>query len=116
MEYASFTFHMMVASTKKTVNAIHYTTLRTIYKKNREFGNANLLNTANDITMDERLSNLKENYFKKAIKYKNPLICQLIEEYKSFKGGRDISVPTAFCGFIDEYTAPIEMPLNSLFE
>ena len=113
MEYASFTFHM-AASTKKTVNAIHYTTLRTIYKKNREFGNANLLNTANDITMDERLSNLKENYFKKAIKY----ICQLIEEYKSFKGGRDISVPTAFCGskVIDEYTAPIEMPLNSLFE
>ena len=118
MEYASFSFHLMAPSTKRSVNAIHYTALRAIYKKKKEFGNSNLLSLAQDITMDERLGNLKENYFKKAIKHKNPLIMQLIEEYKSFKNGRSISTPTVFCGskVIDEFFMPIEMPLNSLFE
>ena len=68
--------------------------------------------------MDERLSNLKENYLKKAIKNKNPLITQLIEEYKCFRGGHVISVPTVFCGskVIDEYTGLIELPINPLFD
>jgi hypothetical protein len=88
MEYASFSFHLMAPSAKRSVNAFHYTALRSIYKKKKEFGNSNLLSLAQGITMDERLGNLKENYFKKAIKHKNPLIMQLIEEYKSFKNGR----------------------------
>ena len=71
MEYASFSFHLMAPPTKRSVNAIHYTALRAIYKKKKEFGNLNLLSLAQDITMDERLGNLKENYLKKAIKHKN---------------------------------------------
>jgi len=117
MEYASFTFHLMSSNMKSTVNAIHHTALRIIYNKDKEFGNANLLKFANDITMEERLSNLKENYLKKAIKHKNPLICQLIEEYKCFRGGHLISVPTVFCEskVVDDFIGSTEMPLNHLF-
>jgi hypothetical protein len=103
---------------KSTVNAIHHTALRIIYNKDKEYGNANLLKIANDITMEERLSNLKENYLKKAIKHKNPLICQLIEEYNCFRGGHMISVPTVFCEskVVEDFIGSIEMPLNHLFD
>ena len=67
--------------------------------------------------MKVRLDELKEKYLRKAIKNRNPLIVQLVDEYKSFKGGRTLQIPTVFCGskVIDEYIRPMPIPTNDLF-
>ena len=104
----------MSKSTRKSVSAIHHTALRTVYKKDREFGNSNILELANDISLEERLCNLKENYLKKSISNKNPLIIQLVEEYRNFKNGRVVTVPMVFCGskVVDGYVRECGTTLN----
>lgn len=48
LEYASFTYHLMTDRTQKSIDAIHHTALRIIFKQKREIGNVHLLNIAND--------------------------------------------------------------------
>ena len=52
--------------------------------------------TAEIITVKERCKHLKEKYLLNAIKDCNPMICDLVNEYKAFSGARILKVETLF--------------------
>ena len=93
MEYSAFIFNILPINAKKKLEAIQNNALRRIYKKDRRFGNANLLELAEESTIEERMQTLHEKYMLSAIESENPLI-SLIHEYQNYKGGRTISVAT----------------------
>ena len=47
--------------------------------------------------VEARLNELKNSYFKKAVINKNQLTKQIIEGYKIYKGGRDLTHKTPLC-------------------
>ena len=87
-EYASFIFSTLSQEDKRSLNAIQYNAFRAIYQKDRSYKNRNLLILANETTLEKRLNNLHEKYLCRAISSKNPLVNQMIDEYKSLKQGR----------------------------
>ena len=78
MEYASFTYHLMTDRTQKSIDEIHHTALRVIFKQKRENGNVHLLSIANGVSMKVRLDELKGKYLSKAVKNRSTLIVQLV--------------------------------------
>ena len=52
--------------------------------------------------MKERLGHLKRSYLDKAYKYENPILTQLSDEFKDFRGGRvlNVNVKTVLCDYI----------------
>jgi len=48
-------------------------------------------------TLDERFLKLRRRYVQKAIINNDPVILELIEEYKNFKGGRVLTKKTLLC-------------------
>jgi len=111
MEYACFTFDLMPSSSKKRLEAVHNKALRAIYKKDRLFGTKDLLELASETNKETRLTQLKKRNLDKAFKTKNPLICQISNEYKKFKGGRILGVRTLFCNY--DHTPPVGIASDS---
>jgi len=104
MEYASFIFDLMPPNNKASIEVIHNTALRVIFKKeklvnNKLISNQRFLNLANEKNMETRLRELKIKYLNKAISNNNPLIKPLHEEFLNFKGGRRLSIKTVFCDY-----------------
>ena len=84
---------------------MHNKALRAIYKKDRLFGTKDLLELASETNKETRLTQLKKRNLDKAFKTKNPLICQISDEYNKFKGGRILGVRTIFCNY--DHTPPV---------
>ena len=106
MEYSAFIFNIISNAAKNKIEAIQNNALRRIYKKDRRFGNINLLKLATEAPITERMQSLHEKYMHNAIDTDNPIIQKLIVEYKNYKGGREISVVTPLCSvtnIIDEH-------------
>jgi hypothetical protein len=55
-----------------------------------------LHDSANIISVEERCNNLREKYTLNSVADCNPLICDLINEYKAFVGGRILTTATLF--------------------
>ena len=88
------------------MNAVQYNALRIIYGKDRQFGNKNLLKLANIETLKDRMKNLKTEYTIKAIEKKNPIITDLVNEYKEFShygmSRFELHTRTPLCNIIDK--------------
>ena len=76
--------------------------LRSIYAKKREFGNEALLSLSNEITIQERMNELKKRYLQKVIEHKNPIITSLINEFKDYARGRVLRTKKPLCDVILE--------------
>jgi hypothetical protein len=97
MEYTSFIYDLLPPSLKNLINTIQNDALRIIYQKDRTFSNEKLYELSKEKTLEIRLDELKQNYLYKAMMQRNPLIKKSYSEYKSFKGGRTLSIATIFC-------------------
>ena len=84
LEYSAFIYDTLSNNMKDVLNAVQYNALRIIYDKDRRFGNKNLLKLANIETIKSRMNNLKLTYINSAIKNKNPIISEVVDEYKNF--------------------------------
>ena len=47
--------------------------------------------------LEDRFTELGGRYLKNAIENENPLICELIEEFKRFSGGRNLKCKSLLC-------------------
>jgi len=56
-------------------------------------------------TLEERFLKLRRRYVQKAIINSNPVIVELIDEYKNFKGGRLLTKKTLLCDLYDDLVA-----------
>ena len=97
MEYASFIFATLSQEYKNAINSIQYDALRIIYKRDRLFGNKELLDLAGETTLDVRLNNLNEKYLCRALITENPLIDTCVQEYLRYKSWRVLKYRTALC-------------------
>ena len=79
------------------MRVIQNNALRSIYKKKRQFGNIQLHELAQEISIDTRLNDLKQRYIQKCIDHTNPVIVPLINEFKSYSNGRQITIRTPLC-------------------
>ena len=57
--------------------------MRTIFNKKREFGTKNLLKLAGVDLIRSRMDQINNSYLEKCILQKNPIIVDLIENYRS---------------------------------
>ena len=63
---------------------------------------------ASIVMIKERFDTLRTRYVEKAIKNENPMILQLVEEYKNFKGGRELEYKKLLCGVKTEFDSSDE--------
>ena len=85
IEYSAPFYDTLSPKLKNILNATQYNALRIIHEKDKSFGNKNLLQLAQIESIDERMKYLKNNYIKTALANKNPLIMEIIDDYKKFK-------------------------------
>ena len=84
---------------KNKLQVIQNNALRTILKKSKlTKTRVTMLHTeANIETLDERFLKLRRRYIQKAIISNNPVIVELIDEFKNFKGVRILTKKTLLC-------------------
>ena len=58
------------------------------FKMKREFGNEPLRLLAEELKLVDRMHDLKKRYLSKCIDSSNPILTNLIEDYKTFANGR----------------------------
>ena len=97
MEYACFIYELLPGDAKRKLIAIQNNALRIIYNQDRFTSTQTLLQIGEEDSLKARLDALKEKYFEKAIKSRNPVILKAIAEYKRFSGGRNLAHKTIFC-------------------
>ena len=85
IEYSAILFDTLNAKLKNMLNSIQYNALCIIYNKDKSFGNSNLLNLAKIETIGERMNKLKNSFVNDALTSQNPLIEELVKDYKNFK-------------------------------
>ena len=66
-------------------------------KDNKMISTENIHKIANIKYIGERCETLKKKYISNAISTNNPIIIELIKEYKNYAGGRIISHKTPLC-------------------
>ena len=54
---------------------------------------------AEEISIDDRLIELKERYLNKALDYENPIIAELYEDFKNYSNGGILKIKTPLCHF-----------------
>ena len=86
---------------RNTINSIQYNALRIIFKKDRRFGNKNLLELAKAQTVSDRMNYLKTEFINKALMEKKPIITEIVNSYNSFsyqnKDNRFMNIKTPLC-------------------
>ena len=81
-DYHFFNTNSLSENNLKKIQTIQNCALMSIYKNWERGGQMNLLHQLAKLPrMQERMFNLGNNYFKKSINYKNPLIVALIKEF-----------------------------------
>ena len=83
LEYSSIIYSTLSNALKDILNAVQYNALRIIFEKDRKFGNKNLLMLAKVEPLKVRMRKLELEFIRKAIEHKNPIICDIINEYKT---------------------------------
>ena len=102
IDYCAFLYDVMSKTAQEQMQIIQNNALRIALKmgfnKEREKNEriSKLHETAEIITVKERCKQLKEKYLLNAIKDCNPIICDLVNEYKAFSGARILKVETLF--------------------
>jgi hypothetical protein len=102
IDYCAFLFSVMSKKAQETLQVVQNNALRVALKmsfnrnskKNTKI--TTLHDSANIITVEERCKNLREKYILNSVADCNPLICDLINEYKAFAGGRILTTATLF--------------------
>ena len=102
IDYCAFLFSVMSKKAQETLQVVQNNALRVALKmgfnrnskKNTRI--TTLHDSANIITVEERCNNLREKYILNSVADCNPLICDLINEYKAFVGGRILTTATLF--------------------
>ena len=98
MEYSSFIAKIINRKLLNKLQIIQNGALRAIFGKKREFGNENLHRLANVIGVEERLVCLRERFLERAEAYENPMIIELIDDYReTFRRGAPPGKPTILC-------------------
>lgn len=100
LEYSAPLFSTLNKKNKESLQAIQTSALRIIFKKSKTFGNKNLLTLANEVPLETRLNELKNSYLDKAKANKNPIILDLINDYKEFKEIDSLKPKTTLCDTI----------------
>ena len=83
IEYSGLNYDSLGTNQKRELETIQNNDLRAIFKKNREFGNKNLRKLAKVDSIKVRMSKLNGQYLEKCVKQDNPLIIDLIIQYKN---------------------------------
>ena len=63
----------------------------------KKFGNVQIHELAQEISIDTRLNELKQRYVQKCIDLSNTIIVYLINEFKSYSNDRRITIWTPLC-------------------
>ena len=102
MEYIAILMPVIKNETFNLLQIIQNNCLRAIFnvRKIDKVSITRLHSMADLDTLKERFHNLGTRYLKSAIEEKNPLIEELIVEYKRFKGGRNLKIKTLLCNKI----------------
>jgi hypothetical protein len=100
--YSCFTFNLLSETNKNKLQAIENCALRAIYHKPQHFSNEKLLELADMDGLNTRLNKLTSSYFEQCQTYKNPLILDLINDYKDFAAEDETGINTLLC--MDKYT------------
>ena len=102
-DYCSFTFNCMSNKSKKILQTLQNSSIRICHrirydkKDNKTISTEKIHKIANIEYIDARCETLKKNYIQNAISTNNPIINELINEYKNYAGGRIISHKTPLC-------------------
>ena len=98
MEYSSFSINITSNKLANKLQIIQNGALRAIFHQRREFGNKNIHNLANMESIKERLECLSERFLERAEAYSNPMISELIEDYReTFASNAPPGKPTILC-------------------
>lgn len=100
--YSCFAINLMSETNKKKLQALENSALRAIYHEPKHFNNEKLLELANMDGLNVRLNKLTSSYFNRCDTVKNPLICDLIADYKDFVTKDETGRNTLLC--MDKYT------------
>ena len=82
IEYMGMNYYAFGRAQRNELEVIQNSALRAILKKKREDGNKNLLREANIESIRQRMNRLNCKYVEKSIKQGNPIVKDLIENYK----------------------------------
>jgi len=95
IDYSSLIMPFLSKSLAKTIQATQNTALRSIYKLNYRTSTEEVTRISNIVTIKTRADTLNKNYIQNCIINRNPLILDLINEYKS--GGKNFKNKTFLC-------------------
>ena len=112
VEYSFVMENCLQSGAVTKLNTIQNNALRAIFKKKREFGNEPLRLLAKELTLVDRMRNLKKRYLAKCIESKNPIITKLINEYKAYANGRILPIKTPLCGILSNLSG-LALPSSS---
>ena len=82
IEYVGLSYSAFSRDQRQELEVIQNSALRAIFKKKREFGNKNLLKLAKIESVKARMDKLNNEYLLKSLKNKNPLIMDMVQNYK----------------------------------
>ena len=83
IEYTGLSYYAFGKTQRKELEVIQNSAMRTIFNKKREFGTKNLLKLAGVDSIRSRMDQINNSYLEKCILQKNPIIVDLIENYRS---------------------------------
>jgi hypothetical protein len=103
IDYCSFAYNCMDKKSRNSLQSIQNNAIRICYKLNFNKTTKNQLSTieihkiANIETIENRCETLKKDYIENAILSENPIICEIIREFKAFDNGKILTHPTPLC-------------------
>ena len=101
LDYSSFIIPLLNTTSYKRVQAIQNIALKTIYRLPRLMHTHEVSKITNVITLKERADELNVKYFINSIIHENPLITDLVADYKNFKNKKR-RYETILCKYYDE--------------
>jgi len=112
MDYSAILMPVICETNKNKLQVIQNNALRIILKKPKltKTRIVDLHLESKLETLEERFLKLRRRYVQKAIINSNPVILELIDEFKNFKGGRLLTKKTLLCDLYEDLVAGMTQP------
>jgi len=115
MDYSAILMPIISETFKNKLQVIQNNALRIILNKPKIMKTkiVDLHSEVNLETLETRFLKLRRRYVQKAISNNNPVILELIEEFKNYKGGRVLTRKTLLCDLYDDLSAGMNLEHTS---
>ena len=97
----------------RRLEAVQNIAIRSIFRLPYDNPSEDGLRRANRISIHDRLLMLGHNYIEKCIVNSNPVITEMIDEYKRYSGSRILNNCTPLCSFDDLVWPPVRGQLTN---